>query len=101
MSTLEYPHEMGKEILGVSSVIENCLKGEVAETAISVGKEIASRGIQRVLCFGCGTSRFAAISTCYALTDLAGLDADYYDAFEFEKYMSKKPIGPKVAGLAF
>jgi glucosamine--fructose-6-phosphate aminotransferase (isomerizing) len=82
----EPPFHMYDAILATPKVVEECLQGEVAESARKVGQEIASRGIKRVFCIGCGTSRFAAIATSFALTEIAGLDADYYDAFEFLNY---------------
>lgn len=101
MNKLQHPYAMGNELLGIPQVVEKCLQGDISKNAVSVGTEIASRNITRAILTGCGTSMFAAMAVQYAITELAGLDADCYDAFEFEKYMLKKPIGNNVVFLAF
>lgn len=95
-----HPFCMWDAILETPDAIRNCLQGEPAEAAVRAGRELAERRIERAFLLGCGTSNYAAISAAYALTELAGVDADPYDAFEFSKYR----LGlarPGTAALAF
>ncbi len=65
---------------------EICLTGEPAERAVAAGQEIAKRCLDRAYFYGAGTSHFAATAGAYAMNELAGIDADHYEAFELLKY---------------
>lgn len=78
---------MWDAIVETPGVIRRCLSdGQLAGRATTAGREIVERRINRVFLVGCGTSYNAAVSTAHALNDLAGIDADAYDAFEFSRH---------------
>lgn len=95
-----HPTGMWKCIQETPGVASECLKGDPAARAREVGQEMAKRGVGRAYLFGCGTSHFAAIATASALNELAGIDSDYYEAFEVLKYRLGGALD-KVAALAF
>ncbi|MEX0974701.1 MAG: SIS domain-containing protein [Bacillota bacterium] len=81
-----HPFRMWDAVMETPGVIRRCLEPELSGPAMAAGKAMADRGLHRVFLLGCGSSNYAAISTTYALGDLAGMDADTYDAFEFINY---------------
>lgn len=83
---VSHPFRMWDAILETPDAVRNCLAGEPAAAARRAGRELVEQGIGRVFLLGCGTSNYAAQSAAYALTEIAGLDADAYDAFEFSRY---------------
>lgn len=95
-----HPFHMWDAIMETPDVVRDCLQGRTAEIASGAGRELAARRIRRVFLLGCGTSNYAAHSTAHALADLAGIDADAYDAFEFGQYRLGL-VRPGTAAIAF
>ena len=95
-----HPTLVWKCINETPEIVKRCVKGEAADKALLVGREMARRGISRAYLFGCGTSHFAAIASAYALNAVAGIDSDYYEAFEFLRYRMGS-VNLASAALAF
>ncbi len=95
-----HPFRMWDAVLETPEAIRHCLEPQVQERILETGKMIAQRGISRIFLLGCGTSKYAAISTARALVDLAGMDADAYDSLEFASYGLGR-ITPQTAVMAF
>jgi len=81
-----HPYMVWDSIEAAPGLLGECLEGDPARQAKSVGERIRADGIERVYLFGCGTSYFAGTGIAYALNRWAGLDADSYNAFEFGRY---------------
>lgn len=87
-----HPTGQWRCIQEIPEAVELFLKGEAGQRAIAAGQEIAKRCINRAYFFGSGTSHFAATAGAYAMIELAGIDADYYEAFELLKYRMGGPM---------
>ena len=89
-----------RSIEEIPRVAMACLQGVPSEQALAVGKELRDRGMARSYLFGCGSSYFAALASANALFQLAGIDGDAYEAFEFLNYRLKGRLDG-AAALAF
>ena len=77
---------MWDAIVETPTAVRRCLTPEVGGPARAAGRSLSEKGIRRVFLIGCGSSNYAAMATAHALRDVAGVDADVYDAFEFANY---------------
>jgi glucosamine--fructose-6-phosphate aminotransferase (isomerizing) len=77
---------MWDAIMETPGFVRRCLEPNLGGVAAAAGRALAEKGLRRIYLLGCGSSNYAAISTMYALVDLAGVDADTYDAFEFSNH---------------
>lgn len=81
-----HPFHMWESISETPEAVRRCLNSDTVGTAISAGKALARRNIERIFLVGCGSSYHAALSTAYALSGLAGVDADACNAYEFSSH---------------
>ncbi len=95
-----HPFRMWDAIMETPGVIRRCLSPELAGPALEAGKALADRGLRRAFLLGCGSSYYAAVSTMYALCELAGMDADAYDSFEFGRYRAGM-VSPQTGVVTF
>lgn len=81
-----HPFRMWDAILEAPEAVRRCLQGKTPEAARQASAKLLELGCDRVFLLGCGTSNYAAQSTAHALVEIAGIDADAYDSFEFSQY---------------
>lgn len=86
-SRISHPYRMWDAILETPSAVRRSIEvQDLADAAVQAGRRLREAGVGRVFAIGCGSSFYVATSAAFALTSIAGIDADAYDAFEFGSY---------------